>query len=288
MADVILPLRTHDVETTDGVIVKLHSLGGTGDPLIICHATGFHGMAYAPMASYLTDHFDVWAIDFRGHGGSTAPESEDFSWSGMAQDLLACIELIGGPVFAIGHSMGGAAILLASIADALSVRAAYTFEPIVFPAGIPSGGENMMSVGARRRRATFESKRSAFESYGSRPPLNQLRSDVLEAYVEYGFHETADGHVELACSPEHEARTFEAEDKVTVDRMVGSSLPLMVAAGRLEDEWSPAELAHGVADVYEHAVLSQHDELGHFGPLEAPEAIAQEARRWFELQEQNA
>jgi pimeloyl-ACP methyl ester carboxylesterase len=282
MAGVITPVRTLDVQSTDGVTIKLHSLGGTGDPLIICHATGFPGMAYAPMASYLTDHFDVWAIDFRGHGASTAPESGDFSWSGMAADLLACVKVIGGgPVFAIGHSMGGAAILLASIADPSSVRAAYAFEPIVFPAGIPSGGENTMSVGARRRRGTFDSKQAALDSYGSRPPLNQLRDDVLEAYVEYGFHEAADGHVELACSPEHEARTFEAEDKVTVDRMVGSALPLMVAAGRIEDEWSPAELAVGVAETYEHAVLSKHDELGHFGPLEAPEAVAKEALQWF-------
>ncbi|MBT8239611.1 MAG: alpha/beta fold hydrolase, partial [Acidimicrobiia bacterium] len=94
MGDVISPLRTLDVESTDNVVLKLHHLGGSGPPLIICHATGFNGMAYGPMARYLTGDFDIWAVDFRGHGASNAPASGDFAWSGMAADLLACIEAI--------------------------------------------------------------------------------------------------------------------------------------------------------------------------------------------------
>jgi len=286
MGVVISPLRTLDVASTDEVVLKLHYLGGSGPSLIICHATGFHGMAYGPLASYLTDNFDVWAVDFRGHGASNAPVSGDFAWSGMAADLLACIEAIcAGPVFAIGHSMGGATILHASIIDPTAIRAAYVFEPIVLPIGVPLGGESPLSTGARRRRAVFESRADAVASYGSRPPLNQLHPDALEAYVEYGFHDTDDGQVELACPPEHEARTFETEDKITVDRLDGSTLPVMVAAGATEDEFSPADMAIHLAESYAHAVLARHDELGHFGPLEAPESIAHEAKQWFDQQE---
>ncbi|MCP3934828.1 MAG: alpha/beta hydrolase, partial [Actinomycetia bacterium] len=100
------------VPSSDGVELTLHHLGGTGPPLLISHATGFHGLAYAPMARALGTDFDVWAIDLRGHGGSTPPACGDFVWRGMADDVTAAIAEIGvEPVFGVGHSMGGAAIL---------------------------------------------------------------------------------------------------------------------------------------------------------------------------------
>ena len=59
--------ETRVIPSTDGVELRLHHLGGSGDPLLICHATGFHGRAYAPMARLLSERHAVWAVDFRGH-----------------------------------------------------------------------------------------------------------------------------------------------------------------------------------------------------------------------------
>jgi len=73
------------VPSSDGVVVTVHDLGGTGDPFLICHATGFLGRVYEPMAADLTAHHHVYALDFRGHGDTPRPANERFDWSGMAR-----------------------------------------------------------------------------------------------------------------------------------------------------------------------------------------------------------
>lgn len=276
-------MSRHVIPSTDGVELTLHELGGSGPPLVICHATGFHGRAYEPFARRLTDDFSVWAIDFRGHGASTAPSSGDFAWKGMAEDLRAAVDHIGhGPVFAVGHSMGGAAILLAELAHPGTVTAAYLFEPIVFPADfVVATAENVMGRAARNRREVFASRSEALERYGARPPLGTLDPEALSAYVEYGFVDLDDGTVRLACRAEHEARTFECETKVTADRIEGVRLPLTVGAGTAEADPNPAQFAPGIVAAVSGARLIAYDDMGHFGPLEDPDRIAADVLAMF-------
>ena len=178
--------------------------------------------------------------------------------------------------------MGGASILRAALNADAAIESGYLFEPIVFPAAFMEGPQqSMMSAVARTRRATFDSRTAVMDRYGSRPPLNMLDSASLEAYIEYGFVDTAEGGVTLACIPEHEARTFEASDKTSLEDLDGLSLPVMIARGALEGDWSPAHASGPVADAIGGAELSVHDDLGHFGPLQAPGRIAREAIEWF-------
>ena len=130
-----------------------------------------------------------------------------------------------------------------------------------------------MSGPARKRRSTFPTKRAAYERYASRPPLDVLRPDALAAYVEHGFVDDGDGGVTLACRPEHEARTFEADDNVTVDQLSGLELRVVIGVGARERDGGPADLAPGVAAAVAGSRLVEYD-LGHFGPLEDPDRIA--------------
>lgn len=268
------------IPSNDAVDVALHHLGGTGPDLLICHATGFHGRAYGPLGRALADDFSVWALDFRGHGASTPPRSGDFNWEGMANDVMACVGAIGADhLVAVGHSLGGAAILLTELTRPGTFDAAYLYEPIVFPADFLVGRtDNPMSGPARKRRAAFPDRRAAYERYRGRPPLDALHPEALTAYVEHGFVDAADGTVRLACEPEHEARTFEAEDKMTLDLLVGLDLRLTIGVGQPEASFSPARLAPAVAATVPGARLIEYD-LGHFGPLEDPELIAADIRR---------
>jgi pimeloyl-ACP methyl ester carboxylesterase len=258
------------------VELAVHHLGGHGPGLLVCHATGFHGLAYAPMARDLARVADVWALDFRGHGSSTPPRSGDFTWDGMADDVLAAVDAIGtGPVLAVGHSLGGAAILLAELDRPGSITRAYLYEPIVFPREHVLGrAESPMSGPARNRRDVFPSKRAAFERYASRPPLDALRPDALAAYVEHGFVGTGTGEVRLACRPEHEARTFEAEDRMTLDRLADLDLPVVIGVGARAPHPGPADLAPAVAAAVRGSRLIEYADLGHFGPLQDPDRIA--------------
>jgi pimeloyl-ACP methyl ester carboxylesterase len=263
------------VPSTDGVSVAVHDLGGTGDPLVIAHATGFCGMAYEPLAAGLRHRFHVWALDFRGHGDSTAPALDLLAWDRMVDDLDAAVTAVAGdtPIAVVGHSMGGACALRLESRRPGTFRWAYVFEPIVLPAGIERTGPNPLAESATRRRPTFPSRADALLRYSGRPPLNVLRADSLHAYVVHGFREDADGTVRLKCSPAHEAGTFAASGGITLDHLADVHIPVTVAAG-VADGGMPAMLAPEQVAALPRGRLEQHTTLGHFGPLQDPTAIA--------------
>lgn len=257
-------------------MIELRDFGGSGPDLIISHATGFHGAAYEPMARTLKEHFHVWALDFRGHGASSAPANGDFAWSGMAEDLRHCVAAIGvDSILAFGHSLGGAVALLVARTNPGLIRAAYLYEPIVFPRDLLLKREgNPMSEAARRRREVFSSKAAALSHYAANTPLGILRADALAAYVEHGFEGLADGSARLSCRAESEASTFECEEKMILEQLEGLDLEVTVARGMARPLSGPASLAPGIAAGLEVGRLVDHDHLGHFGPLESPGLIA--------------
>jgi len=270
------PLQTERVASTGGVDLALHHFGGTGPTLMICHATGFHALCYAPMMPQLTEHFEVWGADFRGHGASTAPDDGDFVWSGFSDDLLAAIDHIGPTsVRAFGHSMGGAATLLAEKSRPGVIEAAWLYEPIIFPPSVMPRN-SMMSQAASKRRREFDSKADALLRYAGRPPLGTLRADALANYVEHGFHDTADGKVTLACAPEHEAATFDNAG-VSVDAVRELTVRATIACGKPEEGPNPAEFAHPTAEALPNGELREYLGLTHFGPMQDPNRIAADA-----------
>lgn len=269
------------VASLDGVQVALHELGGEGPPLLMCHATGFCARAYDPLVALLRHRFAVWAVDLRGHGLSSAPANGDFAWDRSAQDVLAALDAAGlGPVVAFGHSLGGAITLLAEAARPGTVSAAYLFEPIVWPVGFAHpDGVNPMAAGAVRRREVFASRAEALARYAVRPPLGNLRADCLAAYVEAGFEDLADNKVRLRCRAASEAATFAAEEVVTVDRIAEVRAKVTVAVGgrtARPDGSGPAALGAGIVAALPDAVLRRYPALGHFGPLQDPDTIAED------------
>jgi pimeloyl-ACP methyl ester carboxylesterase len=264
------------VHSTDGVTVALHDLGGTGQPLLVCHATGFCGRAYGPLARELADHYHVWALDYRGHGDSTEPANGRFDWGGMADDLVAAIDAVAdGPIAVVGHSMGGGTALLVEQRRPGTLRWAYLYEPIIVSDGIAvPDNPDPMGDSARRRRPAFPSRADALFRYAGRPPLNELRADALYAYVEHGFADAPDGSVRLKCTPEHEAATFEASGKPTLDDVAEVGVPVTVAVGTVDRGWTPAMFGPDVAAALPHGRLERHPLLGHFGPLQDPVAVA--------------
>jgi pimeloyl-ACP methyl ester carboxylesterase len=264
------------IESTDGVRVALHDLGGDGPALLLCHATVFHGRVWQPVADHLPDRHSL-ALDFRGHGDSPLPASTDIDWRGFADDVLAVVDALGlEHVRAAGHSKGGAALLLAEQARPGTFAAIYCYEPIVFPP-MPESfvrGENPLAAGARKRRAAFASFDEAEANFASKPPLDVLHPDALRAYVRDGFWADGDGVVHLKCRPEIEARAYEMGGRHDGFARLGEiRCPVTVARGRPE-EFGPAAVAPQIADALPNGRLEEHPDLGHFGPLEAPATIA--------------
>lgn len=267
--------------SSDQVSLTLHDLGGSGPPLLLAHATGFHGLVWAPLVAQLADDVHGWALDFRGHGDSSQPADGSYGWERMTDDLLAVIDHLAGrgvdvaELRAVGHSMGGAALLLAEQRRPGTFRSLWLYEPIVFPhgEGIPRPQTNPMAEGARRRRPWFPSRQDAHDHYAAKPPLDALDPEVLQLYVDHGFRDADDGTVTLKCDPEVEAATFEGTLGTDIYSHLGDvACPVTVAHGG--DGMPPARVAPLVADALPHAELAPFPTLGHFGPLEDPATVA--------------
>ncbi|HVA07325.1 MAG TPA: alpha/beta fold hydrolase [Acidimicrobiales bacterium] len=279
------------IRSTDGVEVAVHNLGGPEDPaapvVLFSHATGFHGRVFAPLASALRSRYACLALDYRGHGLTRLPDDAGLAWEGMGDDALAVLvsHLIGPdrPVHGVGHSMGGAALVLAASRRPGVLNSLWLYEPVLVPPGTmaPSSDGNLLALGAARRRPSFGSLDEAVANYASKPPLNQLHPDALDEYVRGGFADQPDGTVRLRCEPATEAAVFGfAADSGAWQVLPRMNLPVAVVAGRSED-FGPSRFAPLAVEAMPRATLLIRSTLGHFGPLEDPAGMAVDLEAWL-------
>ena len=270
------------VTAADGVALAVHEHGGQGRPTLLCHATGFHGAVWEPLSRGLGDGFERWAIDFRAHGASVVPPGSPLPWAAMRDDALAVVDDLGcaaGDVLGIGHSMGGAALLLAEQARPGTFAGLWLYEPIVPPVGaLPATqGSNTLAAGARRRRPSFDSPAEALANFASKPPLHLARADALHAYVRHGLVAGEDGAVHLACRPDDEARLYEGgAAHGAYEHLAEVACPVVLVCGG--ELFGPASFAPVVAAGLPQGRLEVHEHLSHFGPLEAPGELAASVR----------
>jgi pimeloyl-ACP methyl ester carboxylesterase len=295
-----------------GIDLAVHHLGGSGPPVMLAHATGFHGRCWTPLARALTPSYTVWAIDQRGHGESgKAPGDYYGDWSAFAADLLAAVDAIGGDGWrAGGHSLGGGVTLLAEARRPGTFQTIACYEPVAMPPTLFSGpeggpgsggvtsaiaagpvpaerglppipGRNPLAALARKRRPVFESRPAAYDNYRSKPPFAAFDAEALHCYVDYGFVDQPDGTVTLACRREDEAAVFEgALANPTWSELPNVRAPVAVMAGG--DMNDPvARVAASVAQQIRRGGLIRFDRLDHFGPMTAPTEVGEAMARAF-------
>ena len=289
MAD---PGRTPDgrdiewVEGVGGARIASYDLGGDGRPILFAHATGFHAHVWLPVVDRLRNEFHCYAFDERGHGASPTPPDADFDWHHFGDDARATSAAFGlEKPLVVGHSAGGALLLLAEEEHPQSWAAIWAYEPVIPEALGPARAEtsNPLAAGARKRRADFDSHDAAFANFASKPPFGHFDPEALGAYVRYGFVESADGGVTLACRPEDEAATYEhAPTSGAWDRLDELDLPVHVVCGGLSTQFSAEVFGHVVKRL-DHGSLEVLDGLGHFAPFEDPGRVAGSIREFFGL-----
>ena len=275
------------VDSTDGVAIAVTDLSGggfEGPPVLLAHATGFCGAVWRPFAAALAataPGHRLLALDFRGHGDSSAPEDHPYSWHGFADDVLAVVDALGlDHPFGIGHSKGGASLILAEERRPGTFSGMWVYEPVVVPPDIAGfSGDNPLAVGALRRRASFPNRAAALANFASKPPMDVFDPAARAAYVDGAFRVDADGALQLKCPPPVEAQVYRMGSQHGAwDGLPALALPVTVARGDTSG-FGPAAFADRVAARIPHGRLEVFPHLGHFGPLEAPEETAQAAAR---------
>ena len=283
------------VEGAGGVPIATWELGGTGPPLLVAHATGFHALCMRAMARGLAEEHRVVALDLRGHGHSGTPpldpeedgRAPSMAWGTFAEDVLAVVDALGlEGAAAFGHSCGGAVVLLAEQRRPGTFTGIFTYEPVVTRpdwSAIAQERAGRLAEGARRRRQVFESRDAALQHYRSRPPLSSLSDDVLADYVEHGFADQPDGSVRLRCDPQAEAATYSMAPHTGVwEHLPEVSCPTTFACGGPGTTFGVDAMADFAARA-QHGRVEEHGHLGHFGPLEQPDEMAEAVLRAISL-----
>lgn len=270
------------IPSIDGVKIALHDFGGQGSPILLSHATGFHAHCWEPLADELAARHHVMGFDHRGYGDAETVDPATIEWRQYGLDALAAARALsaqhgGHPIVAVGHSMGGASLLMASLLEPTLFSHLFVFEPIVFPPQDESTDErppNPLAGGARKRKSTFANFDAALDNFTSKPPMASFHPVAREAYVRHGFKQMPDGTVELKCLPEHEARTYETGGSHgTWQDLSRITVPTWVIAGA-PAPFQPSSIAALIAEQIPQSTYVQYDNMGHFGPLEQPHALA--------------
>jgi pimeloyl-ACP methyl ester carboxylesterase len=254
-------------------LIAVHDLGGEGEPLLVCHATGFCGSMYEPFARTLATQHHVFAVDLRGHGDSPLWAGASLEWPDITADVLDAAHRIRGRIHLLGHSLGGAVALAAAATEPDRFATVFLFEPIVPLTRIRAPVEqNPMAVAARKRTEFFASRSEARTRFKSRPSLSALHDDVLDCYVNYGLEDLPDGTVRLKCRAETEAMVYEATGGISVADVIDIVQPVTVGSGD-PDSSILAALAAGTASAIPGARHIVYPELSHLGPLEQPSRL---------------
>lgn len=290
-------MRYVDEVVADGCTIAVVDFGGPVDsgpggpsdkpPLLLVHPTGLCAGTWAQLAAGFTADRRVIGFDLRGHGASSKPtDREAYDWERFGDDCRAVLEHLDvGPVDALGHSCGGATIVLAASRAPELFGRLVLVEPIVpppVPAETAASGTNPMAEGARRRRTEFASRGEMRARFAAKPPMSAWHPSVLDSYIDWGSTETSEGTRVLLCPGEIEAFVYEHS---TGHRgwaaLCELAAPTLVICGG-DGVPLPLQYWRAVTERIPDAELETLDGLGHFAPQQDPAAVAASARRFLD------
>jgi len=265
------------------VEIALLEWDGDGPLALLHHANGFCAGMWDEVAQGIRQRFRVVALDARGHGDSSKPEDPHaYAWERFVDDLLAVAEPLaraaGGRIaLGLGHSFGGAAMLLAASRRPELFERLVLVDPVIrdpswdgyVPPGESPGAH--LAARARRRRDVWPSRAAALRRWSERELFASCTPRALELYAAEGLHQRADGQVELKCPREVEAAIFDRGGSLDpfphVHRVTASTLFLRAARGNFSRETYQA-----LADAMPDARVEDAD-AGHLVPMERPDLV---------------
>ena len=246
--------------------------------LLLGHATGFCKEVWRPVVSTLRQQgIDAAALawDARGHG-SAPPLETPITWWTFGRELVALVDELApsGVVVGVGHSMGGATMVMAEMLRSGILAGMVLVEPVIAPPPYGRRSDHALAVRAARRRPTFPSREAVIASYRSKPLFRRWHPDAFAGYVEGALRAHPDG-VALACPPEVESAVFAASTETRIfDRLDELRAPIRLV---LSDH--PGELAEAM-EVLEGALPNARTSYltgqSHMVVMERPDLVASE------------
>lgn len=230
---------------------------GAGEPLLLIHSLGTAAWLWQEQIRRWSPHFDVIAVDARGHGRSS--RNGGFTVRNVATDLAAVLAAFGGkPAKVVAISMGG------PIAAHLVDVAPHLVKSLVIADSFATQGE----AGATRAAAIEKTIRDgSMDDYARRYATETLVEDGDPAHVEALVASiaamSADAYIEAAQS------VFTSD---VVDLLKRVTVPTRVVVGS-RDQRTPPSLSEAIVGLIPGAEFAVIDGARHLANLDRPEGF---------------
>ena len=258
---------------------------GTGDPILLLHATGFHSRCWSQVVKRLPGRH-IYAVDLRFHGASGAGGNPD--WRVMADDIHALIERLDlNRLLGVGHSIGGYLVVRAAARAPARFKHLVLIDPVILSAeryaqfqhvaDRPWGNDHPVM----RRKNRWRDASEMYERFRERAPFNTWQPDVLRDYCNYALR-PADNEAlrQLACDPINEAAIYlnQKGNEVIFDDLPGITMPVTLLRAPPGDPTQPdlstSPTWPGLAAALPNCQEVYLPDLNHFIPMQDPALVA--------------
>jgi pimeloyl-ACP methyl ester carboxylesterase len=254
---------------------------GSGPPLLLAHATGFHGRCWDHIVRQFPGRRAI-AVEFRGHGRSSKP-APPIPWSHFALDILAVAHHYSiHNAIGVGHSMGGHSLVSAAIQEPEIFDALVLVDPVIFPSeyyGAPAPDASYI----QRRRNRWASPQEMLDRFRSRLPFSAWQPEALQDYCDYALLPEGDSFV-LACPPAIEAAIYglcNAPENNLYSGIASIAQPVTVLRAGTTQQSAVLDLnasptAPDLASKFPRGRDVYLPDRNHYIPMEAPELVVAE------------
>lgn len=251
--------------------------GNHEPPLLIAHATGFHGRCYSAIAELFPDR-RVIALDLRGHGRSEGGPVEH--WRTFVDDVAGFLEQLRiRRAVGMGHSMGAHVLLHCASEKPDAFSRLVLFDPVIMaPAYYQSDPQEGAAAAPNptiRRKRDFASPEAMMERFATRDPYALFDARVFEDYCRYGLKPRTGGDYVLACSPEMEASVYASSrsNADIHDAASAAQMPVLVVRaqrGAEQGGFKNSPTWPGLASIIPQGTDLDRGDMTHFHPFQDP------------------
>ena len=272
--------------------ITYQQAGDTGAAVVLVHGFGASWGHWRKNLPVLGESCRCYAIDLIGFGGSDKPEPGvvDYTFETWGQQLADfCKEIVGGPAFLIGNSIGCIVVMQTAVdypelalgvaALNCSIRLLHDRKRVTLPWYRNYGSMVMQSVLGNRQIGGFFFKQIA------KPKV--VRKILLQAYRRP--EAVTDELIDILMQPSQDlgaadvflAFTRYSQGPLPEDLLPRLTCPTVLLWGT-EDPWEPVAMGRELAKIPTVNEFIPLEGLGHCPQDEAPEVVNPILLNWIE------
>jgi pimeloyl-ACP methyl ester carboxylesterase len=259
--------------------------GGGEVPLVLLHGITDNARTYEPLLTGISPRCRVFALDLRGHGDSSKPDTV-YDTEAYADDVRHFIqEVTGGPALLQGHSLGGVvAVQVGSTAPELVSGLFLEDPPLYFVNDLNEIYQTLFNAlvvmaktlqdGSRSADDWFEVMANAPDPFTGKPGIETMGAERIR------FSLDSMAMMKPKALEDALAKSLEWDTDQVLDRL---QCPLMMITGSPDlGGVISAEESARVTDIVSDSRVLPLDDVGHLIHDERPDVWLSSLNDWIE------